>query len=614
MNPLALLVAFMLMGNVRAIVELNCSDNATCIDHMAKEILRSLKEQKSVRVFNVLTIEPLRTRQARSKDWWLTNFLDSHAFSFDWNDYTFRLSQVDGRNDALDLEIYDGRTAKEGFFLMSSVRVRGNVAQPTTFLNIDHRTTLGLRSLDPRHQECRILRRLACEEEDNSLTHSASFFASLTASQKEETASLRLRPGASDRHRRLARANRDVSDPNAKKSSSKNEEEKPDDKKAVHKLGLRRRQKKKVMQVIIPLLFGMKSAGMAMFAMAIVTVLTLKAFLASKVALLVTVGMAVKKLYETYGSGVGLQNHPYLYSQYPIDFPSASSHAYSVSGVSPQFASPEMYSPTAMGAHGQTNEIIHQSDASAQQSQQAPTLLVNSTRAEQRWDGKSKLLKFLEPIIDGIKYVIDPIANVFFGAMPATFRGLTSDASKAKSVEPVDDDLDELEIVKKPRQILVPQPRNIAQRKMTYRKNRNRPKKYADLKSLKSEEPGFYTAAYRVVMITLDLFDGIFGVNEALESHLLGDERIEKRRRKKNRRKSINRSQAQTKASGDVQCFMDSRALLQNPFRPTATAIESSPDYDNAHVRNATDVWSPHHNAAVSVNKIGHTHGSSGDI
>ncbi|KAF9413347.1 hypothetical protein HW555_008388, partial [Spodoptera exigua] len=147
-----------------------------------------------------------------------------------------------------------------------------------------------------------------------------------------------------------------------------------------------RRQKKKVMQVIIPLLFGMKSAGMAMFAMAIVTVLTLKAFLASKVALLVTVGMAVKKLYETYGSGVGLQNHPYLYSQYPIDFPSASSHAYSVSGVSPQFASPEMYSPTAMGAHGQTNEIIHQSDASAQQSQQAPTLLVNSTRAEQRWD------------------------------------------------------------------------------------------------------------------------------------------------------------------------------------------------------------------------------------
>lgn len=111
MNPLALLVAFMLMGDVRAIVELDCSDNATCIDHMAKEILRSLKQQKSVKVFNVLTIEPLKTRQARSKDWWLTNFLDSHAFSFDWNDYTFKISQAD-RDDAFDLEIYDGRTAK----------------------------------------------------------------------------------------------------------------------------------------------------------------------------------------------------------------------------------------------------------------------------------------------------------------------------------------------------------------------------------------------------------------------------------------------------------------------------------------------------------------------
>ncbi|KAJ8709518.1 hypothetical protein PYW08_009522 [Mythimna loreyi] len=290
MNPLALLVAFMLMGHVRATVDLNCSDNATCIDHMAKEILSSLKQQKSVKVFDVLTIEPLKTRQARSKDWWLTNFFDSHAFSFDWNDYTFRLSQADG-NDALDLEIYKGRTAK------------------------------------------------------------------------------------------------DVSDPNAKKSSSKNEEKKEDDTKAHNKLGIRRRQKKKVMQVIIPLLFGMKSAGMAMFAMALVTSLVLKAFFASKIALLVTVGMAAKRLYETYGSGVGLQNHPYLYSQYPIDFPSASSHAYSVSGVSPQFASPEMYSPTAMGAHGQTNEIIHHSDATAQQSQQAPTLLVNSTRAAERWDG-----------------------------------------------------------------------------------------------------------------------------------------------------------------------------------------------------------------------------------
>lgn len=55
--------------------------------------------------------------------------------------------------------------------------------------------------------------------------------------------------------------------------------------------------------MIIPLLFGMKSAGVVMFAMAVVTVLTLKAFFASKLALFVTAGMAIKKLYETYGTG-----------------------------------------------------------------------------------------------------------------------------------------------------------------------------------------------------------------------------------------------------------------------------------------------------------------------
>ncbi|CAB3257630.1 unnamed protein product [Arctia plantaginis] len=377
MNPLIIFVAFMLMRDARAIVELDCSDNATCIDNMAKEIIRSVRQQRTVKVFNVLTIEPLRTRQAkmaRSTDSWLETFLDGNAFSFDWNDYTFKVSQADNSN-ALDLEVYQARTAK------------------------------------------------------------------------------------------------DVSDPNGKKSSSKNEEEKEEDKKGTGIKIRRKYKKKKVMQMIIPLLFGMKSAGVVMFAMAVVTVLTLKAFLASKLALFVTAGMAIKKLYETYGTGVGLQNQPYLYSQYPIDFPSASSHAYSASGVSPQFASADMYSPTAMGAQAQGNEIMHQSDVIAQQSQQAPTLLVNSTRAADRWDGKSKLQKFIEPLIEGVRNILDPIANVFYGAIPTTVRGLNSKVSTTKSRDS-DFDLDELEIVKKPRQVLIPQPRNIAQRKMNLRKNR----------------------------------------------------------------------------------------------------------------------------------------------
>ncbi|XP_045780313.1 uncharacterized protein LOC123877546 isoform X2 [Maniola jurtina] len=234
------------------------------------------------------------------------------------------------------------------------------------------------------------------------------------------------------------------------------------------------------MQAVIPMLIGMKSAGIAIFGLFMVSVITIKAFMASKMALLVTVGMAMKKLYESYGNGAGLQNQPYLYSQYPIDFPSAGSHAYSVNGVSPQFASPELYSPTALGSHSQQHELIQQSDASAQQSQQAPTqLLVNATRAAERWDGKSKLFKLFEPVVDTIRSFVDPIANVFYDAIP-TFRGLSSDASTAKSVDPEVDQ--QVEEKKRPREILIPQPRFIAQRKMSYRKApRHRPKKYVEL-------------------------------------------------------------------------------------------------------------------------------------
>lgn len=121
----------------------------------------------------------------------------------------------------------------------------------------------------------------------------------------------------------------------------------------------------------------------------------------------------------------------------------------------------------------QSQDLLQQQDASAQQSQQVP-LLLNSTAAE-RWDGKSKLQKLLEPLIDGFKNVINPIANMFFGAMP-TFRGLNTEVSTDKTEEP-----DSVEEVKKPKEFLMPQPRFIAQRKH-FIKMQTRPKKYAELK------------------------------------------------------------------------------------------------------------------------------------
>ncbi|KPJ02951.1 hypothetical protein RR46_00551 [Papilio xuthus] len=217
----------------------------------------------------------------------------------------------------------------------------------------------------------------------------------------------------------------------------------------------------------------MKSTGAIIFAMALVTAITMKAFFASKLALLVTIGMAMKKLYESYSNGIGLPNNPYLYSQYPIDFPSASSQGYSVNGVNTQFASPDMYNPTAVGSQSHSHEIIHQNEVTAQQSQQAPTLLLNSTRsASERWDGKSKLLKFLEPILGSVRNVFEPLANVFY-SMPATFRGLNSDVTTASSETNVDEN--------NIKEFLIPQPRHIAQRKMNYRMA-PRTKKYTELK------------------------------------------------------------------------------------------------------------------------------------
>ncbi|XP_052744983.1 uncharacterized protein LOC112053142 isoform X3 [Bicyclus anynana] len=215
MTSLIYLVALALLGQARSeVVELNCSDNATCIDNMAREFVRSMRHQKAVKIFDLFTIEPVESRQARSIQDPITRFMTTHAFSFDWNDFTFRFSNPEGRSDAMDLEVLESRSAK------------------------------------------------------------------------------------------------DVSDTVPKKSKSKDEEEVIDDKSGnahinAHIKPIKRRgSKRKVMQAIVPMLIGMKSAGIAVFGLFMVSIITIKAFLASKMALMVTIGMAVKKLYESYGNGV----------------------------------------------------------------------------------------------------------------------------------------------------------------------------------------------------------------------------------------------------------------------------------------------------------------------
>lgn len=114
MASLIYLVALALLGQARSeVVEIGCNDNATCIDNMVKTFVRSLRQQKAVKLFDLVTIEPVESRQARSNLDPLTRFLTSHAFSVDWNDFTFRFSNPEGRSDAMDLEILqESRSAK----------------------------------------------------------------------------------------------------------------------------------------------------------------------------------------------------------------------------------------------------------------------------------------------------------------------------------------------------------------------------------------------------------------------------------------------------------------------------------------------------------------------
>nr|XP_037876667.1 uncharacterized protein LOC101740498 isoform X2 [Bombyx mori] len=253
MSPLVLLLAFVLVGDVRAIVELDCNDNATCIEQIPKQLIVNLRQKKAVKIFDLITIEPLATRQARSsQDLW-TRFLENHAVSFDLLDYTFQITPREDNTNALNFEVFESRTAK------------------------------------------------------------------------------------------------DVSDQTSKKSSSKAEEDKEEDKSP--KLVIKRKHKKKVMQVLIPMLFGMKSAGAVIFAFTVVAVLTIKAFIASKLALMVTVGMALKKLYDSYGVGLPETSNVLwkLANYFRILFGLPTQPmSYAQTMSMPMYAFPQTYNPVTM--------------------------------------------------------------------------------------------------------------------------------------------------------------------------------------------------------------------------------------------------------------------------
>lgn len=105
----SVLLVCLLIGSATA-ADLSCSENATCIEGLARDVLRSLRQRKAVRLSSSVMIEPLE-RQGRSTGG-LWSLIENNAVSFDWSDFTFKVSvPKDGRDDALDLQMYESRTA-----------------------------------------------------------------------------------------------------------------------------------------------------------------------------------------------------------------------------------------------------------------------------------------------------------------------------------------------------------------------------------------------------------------------------------------------------------------------------------------------------------------------
>lgn len=118
MTAYGILIALLLAEGVRGTVDINCSDNATCIDGMVTKIVRSLREQKAVKIFDLLTIEPLAARQGRSNEGFLSKFMGNHAFSFDFGGFTFRLAQPRDGSDVVKLEVFEERAIKGNLYIV----------------------------------------------------------------------------------------------------------------------------------------------------------------------------------------------------------------------------------------------------------------------------------------------------------------------------------------------------------------------------------------------------------------------------------------------------------------------------------------------------------------
>lgn len=102
------------------IEELSCRDNATCIIHLAKEVVNGVRQNKTIKVFDVFSIEPIAAvvkGTGRSNEGEVARFFNTHAIRLELGNFAFRVlrSTQKGGSMAVEIEHQEGRG--ERFFL-----------------------------------------------------------------------------------------------------------------------------------------------------------------------------------------------------------------------------------------------------------------------------------------------------------------------------------------------------------------------------------------------------------------------------------------------------------------------------------------------------------------
>lgn len=93
--------------------ELSCSDNVTCINEMAQKLVKGVRENRTVRMFDMFNIEPMESvSEGRSNGGGLARFFNSHSFLFDFGRYGIRVARSARKDSSVVIDVEDNTSRK----------------------------------------------------------------------------------------------------------------------------------------------------------------------------------------------------------------------------------------------------------------------------------------------------------------------------------------------------------------------------------------------------------------------------------------------------------------------------------------------------------------------